>query len=155
MFNDQELFHGAALALLVRQLGGVRIVHAQDVHSSAYLLESNGHKSAVLMKINRVRKKSPWQFTFSSIELKALVDLGHRFSDYRRFIALICRLDGVCCLSESQLFEVTGGEITGRAVSVRRPRDGSYRIHGPEGRKLKGAIPKNAWPNAIILKNAT
>jgi hypothetical protein len=150
MLSDQELFHGAAFARLFRRAGSVTVTHAADVHSSAYLIETEGAQVAVLFKVNRVRKKSPWQFTFSAAESDALARLRRDHSIHRRFVALICRLDGVCCLSEEQLFDILGDELEGRAVSVRRPREGSYHVTGPERRKLKGAVPKSAWPLALF-----
>ena len=149
MFSDQELFQGAAFARLPRQAGRATVTLA-EAHSSAYLIEAGGRGAAVLFKVNRVRRKSPWQFTCSAAEGDALADLGRAFPEYRRFVALICRLDGVCCLAVEQLLLVLGGELANRAISVHRPRDGSYRVTGPEGLKLNGTVPKNAWPRALL-----
>ena len=149
MFRDQELFHGAAFARLLRRSGRATVTPA-EAHPSAYLIEVGDSAVTVLFKVNRVRRKSPWQFTFTATEADALTGLENSFPSHRRFVALICRLDGVCCLTEEQVLFVLGGELAGRAITVRRPRDGSYRVSGPDRRKLKETIPQNAWPCALF-----
>ena len=148
MYSDQDLFLGAAFTDIFRETGSVTVIHAHQIHPSAYRMESGGRKIAVLFKVNRVRKKSPWQFTFTAAENSALAQFRLDHPEHSRFVVLICRLDGACCLSEEQLLSVTGGELDNRAVSVKRPREGSYHVSGPDGRKLKGTIPMKAWASA-------
>ena len=149
VLSNQELFHGAAFARLFRLAASATVTHAAEIHPSAYRIEIAGRRSAILFKVNRVRKKSPWQFTFTQAEHAALCLFHHDFPDHRRFVALICRLDGVCCLSEDQLFLVLNAMLDGRAVSVRRPRRGSYRVSGPDGVRLRQAVPQGAWPGIL------
>lgn len=150
MISDQEQLQGAAIVRLLRECDSAVIAQAGHIHTSLFLIDSCERSVGVLFKLNTAKQRSPWQFTFTSAEAAALSSLKEDYPSRDRFVALVCKLDGICCVAESLLLEATAGVLCGNAVSVSRPKQGSYHITGPSKWKSSAAIPMNAWPREVL-----
>lgn len=153
MFNDQEFLQGAAFLRLINYGSQIAIAHAVNIHSSIYLIETDGNTSAVLFKLSK-KPKSAWSFTLTSQEESALITLYSKHPNVSVFIALICHKDGICCIPKERLWSVldrnTG--IDGQHISVSRQTHGSYHVSGPGRQQMEQTVPQNDWPR-IVLSN--
>ncbi len=149
MIRDIELLQGAALLRVLQFKPGVQVTQMMSLHSSLYKVDSEQHKSAILLKLS-TRKKAPWQYVFSEFEQRAIAKISADGTS-RIFIGLICSKDGICCISARLLKQVMGGETFARkALSVYRSQGTSYRITGPQRKKFRRTFPVNLWPRIIF-----
>lgn len=149
--GDQALLHGAAMLQVVLRGGSVSLRHWRDIHDSLYAVGSHDRQAAFLLK----HSTSPgrrWQFRFTPAELAALESASRDVRIHSCVIALICKKNGVCCLSGAELEELLSdrGEIEAMFVTVTRPAGGSYRVLGPNGNRHPRTVPANAWPARLF-----
>jgi hypothetical protein len=156
MINDQEFLHGAAFLRVINYGNKVTITHISWIHPSLYLVETDISKSGILFKLSK-KPKSAWSFTFSAQEQSALISLHNKYPESSVFIALICHIDGICCLSEEQLLSVLeeSAGISGQRVSVSRRLNGSYHVNGSSRRSLERTVPQSNWPRVVLLKDTS
>ena len=144
-FGDQALLHGAALFQLLAE-GTTLVLRRPDSAESIYELSIDGQASRILFKHSTAAKR--WQFMFSDRELELLLEAGGRTT----WAALVCKRDGVCCLSSKEIERLlaTPGDVDARFVAVWRPRGGSYRVRGPAHTDLGYTVPLNDWPRRLF-----
>lgn len=152
MINDKEFLYGAAFVKLINFGEKVTIAYGYQIHSSVYLLETNETRSAILFKISK-KPRSAWSFTLSDSEQSALDNIHQEYSDFSVFLALVCHKDGICCLTEEQLWSIIDPEakINNQNISVSRKGSGSYHVSGPSRQKMAQTIPQNSWPRLVLL----
>lgn len=149
--NDLEFLQGAAFLRLLKGTSNISITYLSYIHSSFYLIKSSNRESAILFKISR-KPNSSWSFSFSSQEEIALRKFHSLYPDVKFFIALICHRDGICCLSEEQLWTILDSSegLANQRVSVKRELRGSYYVKGTGRVLLERTIPQNNWPEVIL-----
>ncbi|BAY16512.1 hypothetical protein NIES21_23420 [Anabaenopsis circularis NIES-21] len=149
--NDLEFLHGAAFLRLLKGTSHVSISYLSCINPSLYLTESQNKQSAILFKISK-KPNSSWSFSFSSQEEFALISFHKSYPDITVFIALICHRDGICCLSEEQLWTIIDQNegLANQRISVKRETRGSYYVKGTGRVPLERTIPQNNWPDAIL-----
>ena len=149
--NDLEFLHGAAFLRLLKGTSNISITYLSSIHSSLYLINSTNRESAILFKISR-KPNSSWSFSFSSQEEIALTKFHSIYTDVQFFIALICHRDGICCLSEEQLWTILDSSegLANQRISVKRELRGSYYVKGTGKVLLERTIPQNNWPEVIL-----
>jgi len=146
MNKEFELFHGSALC---------RIIHHEDVNSiklystksnSSYIVNDN---IGLFIKYS-AKRMSPWHFTFKKDHQDEIYEMSELLD--RVFLVLVCKDDGICCLSYQELKLILDEEHEEvEWVSVaRRPRQ-KYRVGGHDG-KLKFKRADNKVPNRLFLK---
>jgi hypothetical protein len=152
MISDQEFLHGAAFLRLINLGQPITITHASLIHPSIYIVSSLTKISGVLFKVS-IKSRSAWSFTFSAQEDEAINTLKTKHQGIKFFAALVCHKDGICCLSEAQLFSVFDGDgltFEGQRISVSRKSCGSYHVNGAKKVRMQGAVPQNAWPKVVV-----
>lgn len=149
--NDLEFLHGAAFLRLLKGTSYISIGYLSSIHPSLYIVKSLNKQSAILFKIS-TKPTSSWSFSFSSQEEIALTTFHQTYPDIKLFIALICHRDGICCLSEEQLWTILNPSdgLAKQRVSVKRELRGSYYVKGTGKAPLERTIPQNNWPTVIL-----
>ncbi|MFN7415044.1 MAG: hypothetical protein ACK5RT_14310 [Dolichospermum sp.] len=149
--NDLEFLQGAAFLRLLKETPNISINYLSYIHSSLYLVEVKNKESAILFKISK-KPNSSWSFSFSLQEEIAITNFRQKYPNVQLFIAFICHRDGICCLSEEQLwtlFDISDG-LSNQRISVKREPRGSYYVKGTGRVPLDRTIPQNNWPNLIL-----
>jgi hypothetical protein len=149
--NDLEFLQGAAFLRLIKGKSYISIDYLPSIHPSLYIVKSSSTESAILFKIS-TKPTSSWSFHFTLQEENALTQFHQTYSGVKLFIALICHRDGICCLSEEQLWTIinpTEG-LTQQYVSVKRELRGSYYVRGTGRVPLKHTVPQSNWPDIIL-----
>ena len=131
--KKQEFYEGAALHQIIRNCSGARITYSAplfvfDDRVQAYLKYSTG-------------VRSPWGFTFSAEEQKAL---RSRATERRTVIGLICGSDGVVALPYDQFADIATLRDTGVRVSCARLHREHFEVSGPDG-VAPGKIAPSDW----------
>lgn len=149
--NDLEFLHGAAFLRLLKGTSDISISYLSSIHSSLYIIKSLNKESAILFKISK-KPTSSWSFSFSEQEEIALTKFHQTYPSVRLFIALICHRDGVCCLSEEQIWTIIDSSegLTNQRVSVKREPRGSYYVKGTGRVPLERTIPQSNWPDVVL-----
>lgn len=149
--NDLEFLQGAALIRLLKGTSYISINYLSSIHPSIYLIGNTNQESAILFKISK-KPTSSWSFSFSLQEENALTKFHQIYPNVKLFIALICHRDGVCCLSEEQLWTIIDPSegLAQQRVSVKRELRGSYYVKGTGRVPLERTIPQNNWPDVIL-----
>ncbi len=149
--NTQEFLQGAAIIKLLKSTSGVYIKNLSDIHPSIYMVKTDLSESAILLKTS-TKPNSAWSFSFSEQEEIAMKKLHQTHPKVTLFIALICHRDGVCCLSEKQLWTIIDPEngLINQRISVARKLNTSYNVTGTGRVALERKIPQTNWPNIIL-----
>ncbi|MCF2148550.1 MAG: hypothetical protein RMY29_002805 [Nostoc sp. CreGUA01] len=149
--NDLEFLQGAAFLRLLKGTSYISISYLSSIHLSLYIIKNSNQESAILFKISK-KPTSSWSFSFSSQEENALTRFHQTYPDVKLFIALICHRDGVCCLSEQQLWTIIDPSegLANQRVSVKRELRGSYYVKGTGRVPLEHTVPQNNWPDVIL-----
>lgn len=149
--GDKLLLRGVALAGLLESGTSLTIKRRLTIHEAIYSVSVGSAQSAFLVKTSTTPKR--WQFTFTSAELAALDSDALGIPRGRRYCALVCKTDGVCCVSLTELEPLFEGVPTnGRSVGVTRPRGGRYHLSGPGRNLLDHTIPASDWPQKILME---
>jgi hypothetical protein len=151
--SETELLHGAALHKLVRGLERVTIENLHRLHPSLYLVQGIPVSAGVMLKLStRGRTHMPrWHFFLTPNEEEALAKFHLEYPRARTFYGLVCRDDGVCCVSLAEVESILADDLNpgGKFLSVSRPRGASYHLRGPGRTELGHAIPQSDWPDAL------
>jgi hypothetical protein len=149
--NDLEFLHGAAFLRLLKGTSHVSISYLSSIHSSLYTIKNSNQESAILFKISK-KPTSSWSFSFSSQEENALTTFHQTYPDVKLFIVFICHRDGVCCLSEEQLWTIIDPNegLANQRISVKRKLRGSYYVKGTGRVALERTIPQSNWPDVVL-----
>jgi hypothetical protein len=149
--NDLEFLHGAAFLRLLKGTSDISISYLSSIHPSLYFIKNTNKESAILFKIS-TKPNSSWSFSFSSQEEMAVLEFHNAYPDVQLFIALICHRDGICCLSEEQLWSIINSSegLAKQRISVKRELRGSYYVKGTGRVPLEYTIPQNNWPNVVL-----
>lgn len=145
------MLFGAAIAQLAMTTRPVTIRALPSGENSFFEMASPDAHSLVLFKY-ATKPKSPWPFTVTRSQLELLTGGEETVSLARRFLALVCQMDGVCLVALSEFHRI----VTPRkrehqwGLAVSRPTGGSYRIAGPGKRQLDRTIPRTRWATAIL-----
>jgi hypothetical protein len=153
MINDQEFLHGAAFLRLINSGQSIHILHASDIHSSLYLVEGSGKKSAILFKVSK-KPTSAWSFTLSNTEEVTFDKVHCEYPGFSIFLAFVCHKDGICCIDLERLRTILEKDavMNGQHISVSRRAHGSYHISGPGRQRLEQTVPQNDWPRVVLAK---
>lgn len=133
--KKQEFYEGAALHILARagRLNSVRYV------SPFFIL----NEIAPVMIKYSTRVRSPWGFTFTPDEQRALRDKASPPT-----IALVCGNDGVVAFSYRQFGELTSTRDSAIHVACYRQHGEHYEVSGPNGVLNKKVAPAS-WSRIL------
>jgi hypothetical protein len=127
MIPEYKLYHGAVLAELVDHLpNGVAIDELrEDGRLTSYVLDNR----VGLHVKHSMQRLSPWQFTFTAANVAELGFLQMTHND--SFVVLVCRTDGMVCLTIEELKSVLAFGAADQAwVRVSRHRRELYSVAG-------------------------
>jgi hypothetical protein len=150
-FADRHLLFGAAFAQLVMRNYPIMVKERPESENNLFEFSCGGGKALVLFKYS-TRPKSPWSFTVTSQQVSLIDDTQIQVPFDRRYLALICHLDGVCLLSHAEFGAITAPGSIQYGISVARPENGSYRVNGPGRVELDRRIPRNRWTKEILRR---
>lgn len=150
-FSDRHLLFGAALAQLVMRNWPIMIRERPESDNNLFEFSSGGGKALVLFKY-ATQPKSPWHFTVTGAQVSAISEPSIAVSTERRFLALICHLDGVCLLGMNEFVSITTPGAEQYGLSVARPTNSSFRVSGPGRVALDGVIPRTRWTKEILMR---
>jgi hypothetical protein len=132
MIKEYEFYHGAVLAKIAHYCTpGVNIKPYPSGTNASYIIQN---RIGLYIKHSSSRM-SPWQFSFSDSHQDEILEMKIKLGTV--FVALVCRDDGVVCLSFEEL-KVVLNEVHDRYEWIRvsrRPRE-KYEIKGSDGRLL-------------------
>jgi hypothetical protein len=149
-FSDRELLFGAAIAQLCMRSWPVLIRERAESQNTLFQISSGGGKALVLFKYSTAAK-SPWHFTVTTAQYGLLAEPDLVCPQERRYMALICYLEGVCLLSNDEFLTIaTPSEDANLTVS--RPPGGRFRVGGPGRRELASPIPRSRWTKEILMR---
>jgi hypothetical protein len=137
VLKKQEFYEGAALYQLLRTNAVERVSYAHPF----FILND---KTAILLKYS-TRKDSPWNFTFTELELS---EFEYENKPFNYFAGLICGSDGVVALSLTQLTQLAEPGDKSFRVGCYRKHDHQYEVRGPLG-ALRGKISRNSWKRIL------
>ena len=135
--KKQEFYEGAALHLLARTgvITGLR-------YDPPFFIVND--RVLVLLKYS-TRGRSPWGFTFTPDEQRAL---KQRASAFRTLIALVCGADGVAAFTYASYRSIAIDRATSLHVSCYRRHREHYEVNGPDG-TLRDKVAPSDWQSII------
>ena len=138
MIPDYKLYHGAVLAELVCELAQPVTVDelSEEGRLSSYVLDG---RVGLHIK-HSAQRLGPWPFTFTSQNLEELRSLGDSYRVV--FIVLVCRTDGMACLSLEQLGGYIG-LIDGAPNSLRVAR------RKRQWYAISGSVRQEKYPSGL------
>jgi len=144
MTDEFELYHGAALCRIVHddRLKSIRLLSKNS--NSSYLVNN---RIGIYVKYS-TKRMAPWTFTFSSVHVAELLDLGSKTE--KAYLVLVCKDDGIACLDLEEVktvMDISLGRNQGISAS-RRPRE-EYKIRGTLG-EMKYKFADSQFPNRIF-----
>ncbi len=141
--QQQDMFHGAVFTQIVEHESFTALNRATPKYGH-YLVNADRH---IFVKYSK-SKASPWQFTFSPDEFRAVAHASGTRN--KVFVCLVCGRVTVCALTVAEIEQVIDIAAVGKqTVYVRVPSGGSCHIRGPTG-ELPRAIPHNSFPNKVL-----
>jgi hypothetical protein len=149
-FSDRELLFGAAIAQLCMRNWPVLIRERAESQNTLFQISSGGGKALVLFKYSTAAK-SPWQFSVTTAQYGLLAEPDLDCPQERRYMALICYLEGVCLLSNEEFLSIASPSEDA-TLSVSRPPGGQFRVSGPGRKELDSAIPRSRWTKEILMR---
>lgn len=149
-FSDRELLFGAAIAQLCMRNWPVLIRERAESQNTLFQISSGGGKALVLFKYSTAAK-SPWHFTVTTAQYGMLSERDLACPQERRYMALICYLEGVCLLSNDEFLSI-GSSSEDIALTVSRPHGGQFRVSGPGRKELESTIPRSRWTKEILMR---
>jgi hypothetical protein len=147
MISEFERYHGVALrTIVVSARRPVTIQTCEEVgRIDSYRLNMT---TAVHIK-HSAKRLPPWLFTFTGDEMRELVAL--RTAAESLWLILVCGIDGVLSLSDSEFNEAVGASPDSTPfIRVDRDRRSMYRVFGNLG-KLGAAKGNGVSP---IIRDA-
>ena len=130
--SKQAFYEGAAIYLLART-GKVKTIHYKNPFFTV-----NG-KTAVLLKYS-TRVRSPWGFTFTPAEQRAL---RAKAASSATVIGLICGGDGVAGLSYERFAQIAPSSTGSLHVSCYRKHREHFEVNGPAGTLDRKVAPSD------------
>ena len=149
-FSDRELLFGAAIAQLCMRNWPVLIRERAESQNTLFQISSGGGKALVLFKYSTAAK-SPWHFTVTKAQYGMLAEPNLACPQERRYMALICYLEGVCLLSSDEFLTIASPSEDAN-LTVSRPHGGQFRVGGPGRKELDSAIPRSRWTKEILMR---
>jgi hypothetical protein len=149
-FSDRELLFGAAIAQLCMRNWPVLIRERAESQNTLFQISSGGGKALVLFKYSTAAK-SPWHFTVTSAQYGLLAEPGLECPKERRYMALICYLEGVCLLSSDEFLTIASPSEDNN-LTISRAHGGQFRVNGPGRTELASAIPRSRWTKEILMR---
>lgn len=145
MLREIELYHGAALAYLLRQGQGAISFELLkwDRSFNSYCV---GKRRGVYLKYS-TKRLPPWRFAFTDEQVKEFRRLREAYSD--AVIGLICGNDGIVGLDDNEVRILLGEECAGGWISVQRGAGKQYRVEGSQG-TLKGTIGRQSFARKAL-----
>ena len=124
----------------------VTIEHLSDVHDSMFRVSRDGSNAAILFKTSTATRRR-WPFALTGQELEALQNSTVTSPLENRYLALVCRQDGICLIPLEVLLTLVSRDAQQtQTLSISRPKGGSYRASGPGKTQLERTIPASDWP---------
>jgi hypothetical protein len=150
-FADRHLLFGAAFAQLVMRNYPIMVKERPESDNNLFEFSCGGGKALVLFKYS-TRVKSPWYFNVASAQSRTVGDSQISIPLERRYLALICHLDGVCLLSHAEYVSISDEKTEQNNLSVSRPESGSYRVSGPGRVPLDRTVARTRWTKEILMR---
>lgn len=136
MIAEYERYHGIVVRELVVRSSEPLSIGVSDDFGRVNSFCING---LIGLHIKHCSKRlPPWRFTFNEENVSEIEGLKRKHPS--AWVALVCGIDGVVCLSAAEFDEVSTPDEAGavRFVRVDRDRNTMYRVFGNAG-KLGGA----------------
>lgn len=145
MIREYEFYHGAVLKRLLQGDNCVILRQFTDGHSygAAYVVNND---TGLYIK-HSTSRLSPWTFTFSQDHQTDIDTMYKEFGEV--FVCLVCRDDGIVCLSYTQLKGVLDENFTTEWIRVARRKREKYMVSGSDG-KLRVKIGENEFPSKVL-----
>lgn len=141
--QEQDIYHGPVLMQIVEHPSFKALNRASKAYGH-YLVNTDRQ----IFTKYRKNKRSPWQFTFQSDELRALSKAVA--SGDTVLVCLVCGQNTICALNAAEFEEVVALDAEAQqSLRVAVPSGGSCHIRGSNG-KLSHAVPHNAFPNKVF-----
>jgi hypothetical protein len=131
--KKQEFYEGAALHLLTRS-GRIKSI----TYSPPFFYVNQDLR--LLLKYS-TRGRSPWGFTFTLDEQKAL---DSRTAKHRTVLGLICGADGVAAFSYEEFRRIATERPSAIHIACYRKHREHYEVSGPDG-VLDEKVPPANW----------
>lgn len=145
MIREFEFFHGAVIARIVHGVkNDVAIRPYPSSSNASYVLDD---KIGLYIK-HSGNRMTPWHFSFAQFHQNEILEMRNHFGEV--FIALVCKDDGIVCLSFDEL-KIVLNEIHDRHEWIKASRHSreKYQIKGSDG-KLVFKIGANKFPGKVI-----
>jgi len=136
--KKQEFYEGAALHLLARS----GLIRALRYEPPFFLLNDS---LSVLLKYS-TRNRSPWGFTFTVEEQRAL---STKAAVGKTTIGLVCGADGVASLCYNAYLRIATLRNSALHIACYRKRGGHYEVVGPDG-PLARKVPPANWQRLLF-----
>lgn len=148
MTREFEFFHGLVLARLLHSVDGkVGIERFPAASNSAYIVND----SIGLYIKYCAKRMTPWRFTFRKEHQTELQKM--RMILDAVFIVLVCNDDGLVCLRDDELKQITDNvREPVEWVSATRRRRQMYSVKGSNG-ALEFKMGARDFPEKIFLKS--
>lgn len=141
--QEKHTFHGAALAQIVEH-PSFKALNTASSHYGHYRVNTD---KQVFVKY-RTGDGSPWQFVFSSDEMRKL-RRAHQSED-DTYLCLVCGSTTVCALNQEETDTVLDmAKNNTQSITVEVPQGCSCRVRGSGG-QLRGTVPHNSFPNKVF-----
>lgn len=143
--QDQDIYHGIALAQIVRHKSFKALNHVLPKQGH-YMINSDRH---LLVKYRTSDDNGLWQFTFKPEEISALKKMGQKSNLV--FLCLVCGQSTICALSleEIKTLLVIKKRNDQQSITVEFPIGLRLRVRGTNG-KLPKTVPHNAFPQKLF-----
>lgn len=125
MIPEYKLYHGAVLAELVDVLDRAVSIDelAENGRLTSYVLDG---KVGLQIK-HAMQRMSPWQFTFTSTNVRELGFL--QMTHTNSFVVLVCHCEGMVCLRVGELLSLLAfGKGDQASVRISKHRNHFYSI---------------------------
>jgi hypothetical protein len=145
MIREFEFYHGAALTKVAHYNGqNVSIKSYPTPSRASYVI----NKDIGLYIKHSSNRMTPWQFSFLDVHQDEILEMAQNLE--RVYVALVCGVDGIACLSFHELKHVLDS-VHDRYEWIRisrRPRE-KYAVKGSDG-KLLFKIGNNQFPSRLF-----
>jgi len=145
MIKEFEFYHGLVFARILHSIP--RQLSIEPYHSSSnasYVINEN---IGLYIKYSS-KRMTPWRFSFKKEHQDEIYEMKSLYG--RVFLVLVCRNDGIVCLSYNELKQILDDEHdpTEWVSATRHPRE-MYAVKGSNG-SLEFKIGGSEFPNKIF-----
>lgn len=149
---DYHYYEGAALSLITSEgsFNGLRRIGRANNHDVAGHAWALNDDKGIYVK-HSTSAGNFWVFNFIAEHQDSIRDMVTQKGPENVFVVLVCRDAGMCVLTYGEYESVLAADHRNqRAIGVRKPARGGFRVTGPGGRRLDGVIPLNRFPGLLF-----